>query len=93
MFGINFSKTTVFFHLCLMYGSLLHCFSIIQFCQLAHLGVCKFSNIAPFVFLDTWRKDVKSQDITDAINSAAPGKLRVISVTEVMFCSDFPTNH
>ncbi|KAL6292423.1 hypothetical protein ACE6H2_000565 [Prunus campanulata] len=31
----------------------------------------------------TWRKDFKSQDITDAINSAAPGKLRVISVSEV----------
>ncbi|BBG92664.1 Pseudouridine synthase family protein, partial [Prunus dulcis] len=27
-------------------------------------------------------QDVKSQDITDAINSAAPGKLRVVSVTE-----------
>lgn len=31
----------------------------------------------------TWRKDVKPRDIEDAINHAAPGKLRVISVSEV----------
>jgi hypothetical protein len=42
-----------------------------------------------FDFIDTWRKDVKSQDIADALNSAAPGKLRTVSVTEVLFCSDF----
>lgn len=33
--------------------------------------------------LDTWRTDVKPRDIEDAINHAAPGKLRVISVSEV----------
>nr|GLL20292.1 uncharacterized protein LOC109146864 isoform X1 [Ipomoea trifida] len=31
----------------------------------------------------TWRKDVKVQDIADAINSIAPGKIRVVSVTKV----------
>ncbi|RDX89514.1 truA, partial [Mucuna pruriens] len=31
----------------------------------------------------TWKKDVKPRDIEDAINHAAPGKLRVISVSEV----------
>ncbi|XP_027342025.1 uncharacterized protein LOC113854902 [Abrus precatorius] len=31
----------------------------------------------------TWKKDVKPRDIEDAINYAAPGKLRVISVSEV----------
>lgn len=32
---------------------------------------------------DTWRKDIKSEDIEVAINSAAPGTLRVKSVSEV----------
>lgn len=36
-----------------------------------------------FLLLDTWRKDVKCSDIEDAINSAAPEKLKVISVSEV----------
>ncbi|XVF69838.1 hypothetical protein PTKIN_Ptkin11bG0112900 [Pterospermum kingtungense] len=31
----------------------------------------------------TWRKDVKPCDIEDAINTMAPGKLRVVSVSEV----------
>ncbi|MBA0726528.1 hypothetical protein Golax_002351 [Gossypium laxum] len=33
--------------------------------------------------LNTWRKDVKPCDIEVEINSAAPGKLRVVSVSEV----------
>lgn len=41
------------------------------------------SKCFPF-HLDTWKKDVKVQDIEDAINGAAPGKLRVISVSEVI---------
>lgn len=35
--------------------------------------------------LDTWRKDIKLEDIEDAINSAVPGKLKVKSVSEVLF--------
>ncbi|KAF7822454.1 tRNA pseudouridine synthase A [Senna tora] len=35
------------------------------------------------VNIDTWRKDVKPRDIEDAINHAAPGKIRVISVSQV----------
>ncbi|KVH87652.1 hypothetical protein Ccrd_025063 [Cynara cardunculus var. scolymus] len=31
----------------------------------------------------TWREDVRTQDIEDAINSTIPGKLRVISVSQV----------
>ncbi|KAF9617881.1 hypothetical protein IFM89_039100 [Coptis chinensis] len=31
----------------------------------------------------TWRKDIRVQDVEDAINEAAPGKLRVISVSKV----------
>ncbi|KAK9989598.1 hypothetical protein SO802_029837 [Lithocarpus litseifolius] len=31
----------------------------------------------------TWRRDIKPRDIGEAINSAVPGKLRVISVSEV----------
>ncbi|KAK4564715.1 hypothetical protein RGQ29_006691 [Quercus rubra] len=31
----------------------------------------------------TWRRDIKPWDIGEAINSAVPGKLRVISVSEV----------
>ncbi len=44
------------------------------------------------LYLATWRKDIKPRDIEEAINSAVPGKLRVISVSEVMFCSGFPQN-
>lgn len=44
------------------------------------------SNWSPF-HPDTWKKDVKVLNIEDAINSAAPEKLRVISVSEVLFCS------
>ncbi|CAK7345794.1 unnamed protein product [Dovyalis caffra] len=32
---------------------------------------------------DTWRKDVKPREIEDAINDAAPGKVRVVSISEV----------
>lgn len=34
--------------------------------------------------IDTWRKDAKAQDIEDAVNNAAPGKLRVVSISEVI---------
>ncbi|KAB2599958.1 hypothetical protein D8674_010229 [Pyrus ussuriensis x Pyrus communis] len=43
-------------------------------------GVTALHQVCSFY---TWNKDVKSQDITNAINSAVPGKLRVVSVTEV----------
>lgn len=34
--------------------------------------------------VDTWRTDVKPQDIEGSINNAAPGKLRVLSVSQVI---------
>ncbi|RZR90559.1 hypothetical protein BHM03_00018473 [Ensete ventricosum] len=37
------------------------------------------------VILDTWRKDVKCEDIKDTINEAVPGKLRALHVAEVGF--------
>lgn len=40
-----------------------------------HLGIA----VGP----DTWRDDVKPQDIKECIDSAASGKLRVVSVSEV----------
>ncbi|KAL5543410.1 hypothetical protein UlMin_007194 [Ulmus minor] len=43
-------------------------------------GVTALRQVCSFY---TWRKDVKPQDIEDAINSAAPGKLKVNSVSEV----------
>ncbi|RVW67429.1 tRNA pseudouridine synthase A [Vitis vinifera] len=43
-------------------------------------GVTALQQVCSFY---TWKKDVKVQDIEDAINGAAPGKLRVISVSEV----------
>ncbi|XP_059636773.1 uncharacterized protein LOC132278889 [Cornus florida] len=43
-------------------------------------GVTALQQVCSFY---TWRKDVKPRDIEDAINIAAPGKLRVRSVTEV----------
>ncbi|KAA8535867.1 hypothetical protein F0562_030813 [Nyssa sinensis] len=43
-------------------------------------GVTALQQVCSFY---TWRKDVKLQDIEDAINNAAPGKLRVRSVAEV----------
>lgn len=43
-------------------------------------GVTGLQQVCSFY---TWRKDVKPRDIEDAINHAAPGKLRVISVSEV----------
>lgn len=47
-----------------------------------------FLMLLSFDILDTWSKDVKCQDIADAIDNAAPGKLRTVSVTEVLFYSD-----
>lgn len=54
--------------------------------------VYKLNCTQPFVCLDTWRKDVKVVDIEDAINGAAPGKIRLVSVSQVslmkiIFCS------
>ncbi|KAL9445167.1 hypothetical protein AB3S75_018206 [Citrus x aurantiifolia] len=43
-------------------------------------GVTALQQVCSFY---TWRKDVKPSDIEDAINSAAPGKIRVISVSQV----------
>ncbi|XP_057751268.1 uncharacterized protein LOC130969527 isoform X1 [Arachis stenosperma] len=43
-------------------------------------GVTALQQVCSFY---TWRKDVKPREVEDAINSAAPGKLRVISVSEV----------
>ncbi|KAI9083304.1 hypothetical protein K1719_034836 [Acacia pycnantha] len=43
-------------------------------------GVTGLGQVCSFY---TWRKDVKPRDIEDAINHAAPGKLRVLSVSEV----------
>ncbi|RZC56857.1 hypothetical protein C5167_015714 [Papaver somniferum] len=41
-------------------------------------------------FRITWRNDIKTQDVEDAINSASPGKLRVISASKV--ARDFHPN-
>lgn len=43
-------------------------------------GVSALEQVCSFY---TWRKDVKPCDIEDAINSASPGKIRVVSVSEV----------
>ncbi|KAK4793143.1 hypothetical protein SAY86_023578 [Trapa natans] len=43
-------------------------------------GVTALRQICSFY---TWREDVKPQDIKECIDSAAPGKLRVVSVSEV----------
>lgn len=43
-------------------------------------GVTGFQQVCSFY---TWREDVRPQDIEDAINSTVPGKLRVISVSQV----------
>ncbi|MED6157625.1 hypothetical protein PIB30_024939 [Stylosanthes scabra] len=43
-------------------------------------GVTALQQVCSFY---TWRKDVKPREVEDAINSAAPGKLRVILVSEV----------
>ncbi|OWM86896.1 hypothetical protein CDL15_Pgr015932 [Punica granatum] len=48
--------------------------------------VCSFSDSSVLDVVidpDTWREDFKPQDIEDCINSAAPGKLRAVSVSEV----------
>lgn len=38
-----------------------------------------------YFLLDTWRKDVNCHDIKNAINDAAPGKMRAVSVSKVGF--------
>ncbi|OMO81839.1 Pseudouridine synthase I, TruA [Corchorus olitorius] len=43
-------------------------------------GVSAIRQVCSFY---TWRKDVKPCDIEDSVNSMAPGKLRVVSVSEV----------
>lgn len=43
-------------------------------------GVTALQQVCSFY---TWRNDVKTQDIEDSINAAAPGMLRVLSVTQV----------
>ncbi|KAK9268369.1 hypothetical protein L1049_000118 [Liquidambar formosana] len=43
-------------------------------------GVTALQQVCSFY---TWRKDVNVRDIEDAINSVAPGNIRVISVSEV----------
>ncbi|XAR63777.1 tRNA pseudouridine(38-40) synthase [Bertholletia excelsa] len=43
-------------------------------------GVSALQQVCSFY---TWRKDVKSQDVVHAIDEAAPGKLKVVSVAEV----------
>ncbi|XP_017243430.1 uncharacterized protein LOC108215438 [Daucus carota subsp. sativus] len=43
-------------------------------------GVTAYQQVCSFF---TWRKDVKVEDIEEAVNDAGPGKLRVISVSEV----------
>ncbi|XP_022639989.1 uncharacterized protein LOC106765566 [Vigna radiata var. radiata] len=43
-------------------------------------GVTGLQQVCSFY---TWKKDVKPRDIEDAINQAAVGKLRVVSVSEV----------
>ncbi|KAL8235148.1 hypothetical protein R6Q59_021248 [Mikania micrantha] len=43
-------------------------------------GVTGFQQVCSFY---TWREDVRPQDIEDAINSTLPGKLRVLSVSQV----------
>ncbi|KAK6147501.1 hypothetical protein DH2020_018413 [Rehmannia glutinosa] len=43
-------------------------------------GVTALEQVCSFY---TWRKDIKAMDIEDAINGAAPGKIRAISVSQV----------
>lgn len=43
-------------------------------------GVTALQQVCSFY---TWKKDIKPKEIEDAINDAAPGKLRVVSVYEV----------
>ncbi|KAF6167350.1 hypothetical protein GIB67_043211 [Kingdonia uniflora] len=43
-------------------------------------GVTALNQVCSFY---TWRKDVKTQDVENAINNTAPGKLRVVSASEV----------
>lgn len=40
-------------------------------------------NIGSLLCLDTWRKDVKIEDVKAALDKAAPGKIRVVSLTKV----------
>ncbi|XP_026458234.1 uncharacterized protein LOC113358773 [Papaver somniferum] len=50
-------------------------------------GVTALNQVCSFF---TWRNDIKTQDVEDAINSASPGKLRVISASKV--ARDFHPN-
>ncbi|KAI3859625.1 hypothetical protein MKW92_039947 [Papaver armeniacum] len=43
-------------------------------------GVTALNQVCSFF---TWRNDIKTQDVEDAINSASPGKLRVVSASKV----------
>ncbi|KAI3974457.1 hypothetical protein MKX01_017950 [Papaver californicum] len=43
-------------------------------------GVTALNQVCSFF---TWRNDIKTQDVEDAINSASPGKLRVVSSSKV----------
>ncbi|KAM7473489.1 hypothetical protein LguiB_020732 [Lonicera macranthoides] len=43
-------------------------------------GVTAFQQVCSFY---TWNKDIKAQDVGDAINESAPGKLRALSVSKV----------
>ncbi|XP_010928780.1 uncharacterized protein [Elaeis guineensis] len=54
-------------------------------------GVTALQQVCSFY---TWRKDVKCGDIKDAINEAAPGKLRALTVAQVsrVFHPNFAAN-
>ncbi|CAA3009277.1 tRNA pseudouridine synthase A [Olea europaea subsp. europaea] len=43
-------------------------------------GVSALKQVCSFF---TWRKDIKDQDVEESINGAAPGKIRVVSVSKV----------
>ncbi|KAJ4957943.1 hypothetical protein NE237_025054 [Protea cynaroides] len=51
-------------------------------------GVTALRQVCSFY---TWREDVRAEDVADAINCAAPGKIRVVSVSKVsrMFHPNF----
>ena len=49
-------------------------------------------DVTLWVCSDTWRKDVRIEEIENAINMAAPGKLRVVSVSQVVPMKNFLNN-
>lgn len=49
-----------------------------------HLNIDFFNHGYVFLLVDTWREDVKTVDIEQAINSIAPGKIRVLCVSQVI---------